>query len=64
VQRVSSPQLPIPPHTHPYAETVTVISGSVVSAWAKNFRKKGEWARVGALFAKPGKARSFLFGQR
>ncbi len=46
----------VPPHTHPYAETVTVISGSVGFGVGEKFdAKKGEVVKAGALFALPAK---------
>src|SRR5438309_10313081 len=32
----------MPPHTHPYSEVVTVISGTIGSTHGEKFEKKGE----------------------
>ncbi|MCK1641525.1 cupin domain-containing protein [Bradyrhizobium sp. 157] len=57
VQRVKlPPNYKIPPHTHPYAETVTVISGSVGFGMGEKFDStKGEVVKAGALQAMPAK---------
>ncbi len=59
VQRVKLPaNYKVPPHTHPYAETVTVISGSVGLGMGEKFdATKGEMAKAGALFANPQETR-------
>jgi quercetin dioxygenase-like cupin family protein len=50
VQRVKFPaNYQVPPHTHPDAETVTVISGSVGFGMGEKFEKKGEMVKAGAL---------------
>src|SRR5439155_11147325 len=42
VQRVKlPPNYKVPPHTHPYAETVTLISGSVGFGMGEKFDDKG-----------------------
>lgn len=44
----------VPPHTHPYAETITVISGSVgFGAGEKVEQKNGDLLESGAFFAQP-----------
>src|SRR6266568_4547658 len=56
VQRVKlPPNYKVPPHTHPYAETVTVISGIVGLGMGEKFEKKGELAKAGAFYAQPAK---------
>jgi quercetin dioxygenase-like cupin family protein len=57
VQRVKfPPNYKVPPHTHPYAETGTVISGSVGFAMGEKFdTTKGEMVKAGALWALPAK---------
>jgi quercetin dioxygenase-like cupin family protein len=47
------PHYVVPPHTHPYAETVTVISGSFGIAMGEKFEKKGEMLKPGSLVANP-----------
>jgi quercetin dioxygenase-like cupin family protein len=47
------PNYVVPPHTHPYAETVTVISGSIGIAMGEKFEKKGEMLKPGSLVANP-----------
>jgi quercetin dioxygenase-like cupin family protein len=55
VQRVKlPPNYKIPPHTHPYAETVTVISGNVGLGFGEQFdTTKGEMLKAGTLHAMP-----------
>src|SRR5260370_7751096 len=56
VQRVKlPPNYQVPPHTHPYAETVTLISGSVGFGMGEKFDNKGALAKPGTLFANPAK---------
>lgn len=43
----------VPPHTHPYAETVTVISGSIGIGMGETLEKKGEMLKAGAFVANP-----------
>jgi len=62
VQRVKLPaNYQVPPHTHPYAETVTVISGSLGSGMGEKFEKKGEMLKPGSLFALPAKHAHFVW---
>ncbi len=63
VQRVKLPaNYKVPPHTHPYAETVTVISGSVGLGMGEKFdATKGEMAKAGALFANPAKHAHYVW---
>ena len=51
VQRVKFPaKYQVPPHTHPYAEVVTVISGSIGFGMGEKFDKtKGEMVEAGTL---------------
>ena len=55
VQRAKiTPNYQIPPHTHPYAEVVTVISGSYGNAMGEKFDpSKGEILKAGSVFALP-----------
>ena len=43
----------IPPHTHPYAEVVTLISGSIWSSAGEKFEKKGDMLKTGSLWVYP-----------
>ena len=63
VQRVKLPaNYKVPPHTHPYAETVTVISGSVGLGMGEKFdATKGEMVKAGALFAQPAKHAHYVW---
>ena len=63
VQRVKLPaNYRVPPHTHPYAETVTVISGSVGLGMGEKFdATKGELVKAGALFAQPAKHAHYVW---
>ena len=45
---------PIPPHTHPYAEVVTVLSGKLGNGMGETFDKnKGEVLNTGSSFVLP-----------
>jgi len=57
VQRVKfPPNYKVPPHTHPYAEVVTVMSGSFGNAMGEKFDpSKGETLKPGSVFALPAK---------
>jgi quercetin dioxygenase-like cupin family protein len=61
VQRVKLPaNYQVPPHTHPYAETVTVISGSVGLGMGEKF-EKGELAKPGTFYAQPAKHAHYVW---
>ncbi len=48
------PNYPIPPHTHPYAEVVTVLSGTLGNGMGKTFdTKNGEILKAGSSFVLP-----------
>jgi quercetin dioxygenase-like cupin family protein len=52
VQRVKfPPNYKVPPHTHPYAETITVISGSLGFGEGETFDNKGEMLKPGTFLA-------------
>ena len=56
VQRVKfPPTYRVAPHTHPYAEVVTVLSGTLGSGMGEKFEAKGELLKPGGLFALPAK---------
>jgi quercetin dioxygenase-like cupin family protein len=62
VQRVKlPPNYQVPPHTHPYAETVTLISGSVGFGMGEKFDNKGALAKPGTLFANPAKHAHYVW---
>jgi quercetin dioxygenase-like cupin family protein len=62
VQRVKlPPNYQVPPHTHPYAETVTVLSGSVGFGMGEKFDAKGEFSKVGTFFALPAKHAHYVW---
>jgi quercetin dioxygenase-like cupin family protein len=63
VQRVKfPPNYKVPPHTHPYAETVTVISGSVGFGMGGKFdTTRGEVVKAGALHALPAKHAHYVW---
>ena len=62
VQRVKlPPNYQVPPHTHPYAETVTLISGSVGLGMGEKFDNKGALAKPGTLFANPAKHAHYVW---
>lgn len=63
VQRVKFPaNYKVPPHTHPYAENVTVISGRVGLGMGEKFEAKdSDMVSAGAFFAQPAKHAHYLW---
>ena len=63
VQRVKfPPNFRVPPHTHPYAEVVTVISGNFGNGMGETFDpSKGELLKPGSVFALPAKHVHFVW---
>ena len=63
VQRVKLPaNYKVPPHTHPYAENVTVISGRVGLGMGEKFEpKEGDMVAVGAFFSQPAKHAHYVW---
>ena len=56
VQRIKLPaHALVPPHTHPFAETVTVISGTVGFGMGNKVDKAGKMLPPGGLYAHPAK---------
>jgi quercetin dioxygenase-like cupin family protein len=56
VQRVKfPPNFQVAPHTHPYTEVVTVISGTIGTDESEKLEKKGEMLKAGSLFTHPAK---------
>src|SRR5258706_12241977 len=55
VQRVKfPPNYKVPPHTHPYAEVVTVLSGNFGNAMGDKFdTTKGQMLKAGPVFSLP-----------
>ena len=49
------PNFQMPPHTHPYSEVVTVISGAIGSSHGEKFEKNGELLKPGSLWVYPAK---------
>ena len=49
------PNFQMPPHTHPYSEVVTIISGAVGSGHGEKFEKNGELMKPGSLWVYPAK---------
>ena len=49
------PNYQIPPHTHPFVEIATVISGSFGSGEGEKLEKKGEMLKAGSLYTHPAK---------
>jgi quercetin dioxygenase-like cupin family protein len=45
----------IPPHTHPYAEVVTLVSGTIGTSAGEKLEKKGEMLKTGSLWVYPAK---------
>jgi quercetin dioxygenase-like cupin family protein len=62
VQRVKLPaNYQVPPHTHPYAETVTLLSGSVGFGMGEKFDAKAGLSKPGTLFANPATHAHFVW---
>jgi quercetin dioxygenase-like cupin family protein len=62
VQRVKfPPNYRVAPHTHPYAEVVTVISGTIRVGMGETFEAKGEMLKPGSLFALPAKHAHYVW---
>src|SRR5262245_47958609 len=63
VQRVKfPPNFKIPPHTHPYAEVITVISGSAGWGAGEKFdTASGQMVKVGGLMTNPAKHAHFMW---
>ncbi len=60
VQRVKFPaNYQVPPHTHPYAEVVTVLSGTIGFGMGEKLDKSGEMVGVGTLNVVPAKHAHF-----
>jgi quercetin dioxygenase-like cupin family protein len=65
VQRVKlPPNYQVPPHTHPYAETVTLISGSVGFGMGEKIRQQRSVGQAGDLLRKPGKTRALCMDRK
>ena len=47
------PNFQMPPHTHPYSEVVTLISGPVGTSHGEKFEKNGEMLKPGSLWVYP-----------
>ncbi len=50
-----------PPHTHPFAETITVISGSLGHGTGDKVEKTGAMSKVGSFFANPAKHAHYVW---
>lgn len=54
VQRVKlPPKYQIPPHTHPYVEIATVISGTYGTGEGEKLEKKDQMLKAGSLYTHP-----------
>ena len=49
------PNFQMPPHTHPYSEVVTIISGNIGTSHGEKFEKNGELLAPGSLWVYPAK---------
>jgi quercetin dioxygenase-like cupin family protein len=47
------PNFQMPPHTHPYSEVVTLITGPVGTSHGEKFEKDGEMLKPGSLWVYP-----------
>ena len=45
----------MPPHTHPYSEVVTLISGPVGTSHGEKFERNGEMLKPGSVWVYPAK---------
>jgi len=62
VMRIKFPaNFQMAPHTHPYAEVVTVISGNIGTSHGERFEKKGELMKPGSLWVYPAKHPHFAW---
>lgn len=62
VMRIKFPaNFQMAPHTHPYAEVVTVISGNIGTSHGEKFEKKGELMKPGSLWVYPAKHPHFAW---
>jgi quercetin dioxygenase-like cupin family protein len=63
IQRVKCPpNYKVAPHTHPYAEVVTVLSGNFGNAMGEKFDpSKGEMLPTGSVFALPAKHAHYVW---
>jgi len=56
VQRIKfPPNFTMPPHTHPFSEVVTVISGNIGTNSGENAERKGDLLKPGAMWVYPAK---------
>jgi quercetin dioxygenase-like cupin family protein len=56
VLRIKFPRnFQMPPHTHPYSEVVTIISGNIGTSHGETFEKKGGLLAPGSLWVYPAK---------
>jgi quercetin dioxygenase-like cupin family protein len=55
------PNFQMPPHTHPYSEVVTIISGNIGTSHGEKFEKKGELLKPGSLWVYPAKHAHFAW---
>jgi quercetin dioxygenase-like cupin family protein len=54
VQRIKyPPNYQLPPHTHPYVELATVISGAFGTGEGEKLEKTGELLKAGSLYTHP-----------
>jgi quercetin dioxygenase-like cupin family protein len=49
------PNFQMPPHTHPYSEVVTIISGNIGTSHGETLEKKGELLKPGSMWVYPAK---------
>src|SRR5438034_10229660 len=47
------PNFQVPPHTHPYSEVVTIISGNIATSHGEALEKKGELLKSDSLWVYP-----------
>ena len=56
------PNYQVPPHTHPFSEVVTIITGSLGNGFGEKFdAQKGEMLKAGSLFTLPAKHAHYVW---
>jgi hypothetical protein len=62
IQRIRLPtHALVPPHTHPFADTITVISGSVGFGLSDKVETSGKMLRADGFFTHPGKDSHYVW---
>jgi quercetin dioxygenase-like cupin family protein len=51
----------MPPHTHPYSEVATIISGNIGTSHGEKFEKNGDLLKPGTLWVYPAKHAHYVW---